>query len=87
MATAEDLKQAVLEELYDQVTNGSAQHDKDTGEIERVSTPANVLTAALNYLKQYPPEQATEDDTKTSEIGRTLERFTGKTSGPFQGHA
>ncbi len=85
MATPDELKQALLDELYDQVTNGSAQHDKDTGKIERVSTPANILTAALNYLKQYPIE-AEEPDTTTNELGATLRRFPTK-SGPFQGHA
>lgn len=73
MATNEDLRKATLDELHRQVTEGVKVSDGEGG-VETLSTPANILTASLAYLKQYPVE-VDEGNTKANEISSTLRRF------------
>lgn len=49
------LRDALLADLTSRVENGEMVLDKDTGEYVKVAAQATILTAAINYLKQFPP--------------------------------
>lgn len=68
--TSTDLKDALLVSLVDRVENGEI--DPRSG--DRVSAPASTLNAAVNFLKQFPPEEhLVEVDNNLSE---TLQKYT-----------
>lgn len=55
------LMDALVQELLDQVTNGTAVADKETGEISRTSTNAAVLNVARQFLKDHNIQPSKEN--------------------------
>ena len=51
------LREVLIEDLITRIRDGQKEVTKD-GDVVEVSAPAAVLTAAIQYLKQYPPETA-----------------------------
>lgn len=49
------LKEALIAELTDQVEHGTRVVNKD-GEVEKISTPANVLAVAAKVVKDFSQE-------------------------------
>ncbi len=77
MATSNELKAAVLDELYRQVTEGTVVPDKD-GDPHRISPSAAIITAATNFLKAFPP---TADLPKAGTTSPSLEKYGSKVAG------
>lgn len=50
------LRDALLSDLISRVENGEMIQDKETGEYVKVAAQATILNAAINFLKQFPPE-------------------------------
>jgi len=68
--TSADLKGLLIISLCDRVANGEL--DPRSG--ERIAAPASTLNAAVNFLKQFPPEELTvKSDNNLSE---TLKKYT-----------
>jgi hypothetical protein len=68
--TSADLKGLLIISLCDRVANGEV--DPRSG--ERVDAPASTLNAAVNFLKQFPPEEmVVQTDNNLSD---TLKKYT-----------
>lgn len=68
--TSADLKGLLIVSLCDRVANGEL--DPRSG--EQVAAPASTLNAAVNFLKQFPPEEmVTQTDHNLSD---TLKQYT-----------
>lgn len=75
--SSKKLQEVLVKDLIDRIENGEIEINKD-GEAVRISAPASVLTAAVNYLKSFPPEKGWVE---SEQISKTLERY--KNSMPF----
>lgn len=68
--TSSDLKQSLLRSLCERVEHGEL--DPRSGEM--VPAPASTLNAAVNFLKQFPPEETVvQSDNNLSD---TLKKYT-----------
>lgn len=68
--TSSDLKGSLLKSLCDRVENGEL--DPRSG--EHIPAPASTLNAAVNFLKQFPPEETVvQTDNNLSD---TLKKYT-----------
>lgn len=67
------LKDAVLDELLDQVKNGITAVDRESGEVVKLSTDSRVLTVAAKVIKDLAHE--IPDDEKLYAKAEKLDQF------------
>lgn len=72
--TSTDLREAVLSDLITRIKDGDTVVTKDGTEV-RIGAPAGIITAAIGYLKQFPPEDVAVG---SDDLSATLRTYAGK---------
>ncbi len=78
--TSATLRTAVLDELHKQLTEGvilAVKVGDDTVALT-VSPPPATITAAVGYLKAFPPKDDEDAEAKAREVSERLERYGDK---------
>jgi hypothetical protein len=76
------LKEALLDELIDQVENGVTAVDRESGEVVKLSTDSRVLTVAAKVIKDLAADIG--DEGAEAEKARSLEQFLNLASPPWR---
>ena len=74
------LKDSLLDTLIDQIQNGVAVQDKETGEIVKIPAPATLLSVAAKVVKDFHDEIGQEDK-KSATVSDLLARYADRKAG------
>lgn len=85
MSKVQVLKEALLDELISQVSEGPVVLDKETGEAVRVSPPASLLSVAAKVVKDFADEipKQEDEDKKRDTLMRFMEARKVNRSAPL----
>ena len=80
MSKVAKLKNALLDTLIDQVENGIAVTDAETGEVTRLPAPAQLLSVAAKVVKDFHDEvDLAQREPRVGALSATLARYADKT--------